>query len=64
MKFWQKIFISSIILFVIVFNVGAYFIVSYSYEFTLQREKESSIREQTVILSSINTSIKNYEKAL
>ena len=61
MKFWQKIFLSTIIIFVIVFNISVYFLTSYSYEFTRKRENESSIREQNVILSSVSLAISNAE---
>lgn len=64
MKFWQKIFLSSIFIFVAAFNIGAYILVSYSYNFSSERETQSSIREQTVISSSINTSINNLESLL
>ncbi len=57
MKFWQKIFFSTFILFFIVFDIGAFILVSYSYNFSLQRETDSGMREQSVILSSVETSI-------
>ncbi len=61
-KFWQKIFLGTFILFVIIFDIGVYYIVSYSYDTSLERETDSAIREEGVILSSITTSIINAER--
>ncbi|MFT8319738.1 MAG: HAMP domain-containing sensor histidine kinase [Bacillus sp. (in: firmicutes)] len=57
MKFWQKIFLSTLIIFIVLFDVAAFVLVSSSYHFNLQREEENSIREQSVILVSIENSI-------
>lgn len=59
MKFWQKIFVSMLLLFVIVFDLGALVLVNNSYQFILKRETENALREQQTILSSLQTSIEN-----
>lgn len=61
MKFWQKIFLGTLIIFIIVFDAGAYILTIYSYNFSRQREIESGIREQSVILSSVTNQIVNLE---
>lgn len=53
MRFWQKIFISMLILFMVIFDIGAYILVSYSYNFNLKRETDNALREQSVISSLI-----------
>ena len=62
MKFWQKIFFSTLIIFIVIFNAGAWIISSHSYEFNLKRETDSVVREQGVILSSVESGINNAEK--
>ena len=62
MKFWQKIFLGTFIIFIIIFDAGVYVIASYSNNFNRQREADSSIREQEVILSSFAKSVNNSEK--
>lgn len=57
MKFWQKIFLGTLIIFTLAFNLGAYILTTYSYHFNLQREQESGIREQSIILSSVTERI-------
>ena len=61
MKFWHKIFIGTFIIFILCFNIGVYYLTSYSYNFNRQRETEHGIREQEVILSSIANRIENAE---
>ena len=61
MRFWQKIFISTFILFFIIFDLGAYVLVSYSSNFMLSREIDGGVREQSVILSAIQTTILEVE---
>lgn len=61
MKFWQKIFFSTFLLFFVVFDIGAFILVRYSYDFSLQRETDSGMREQSVILSSVESSISNVD---
>jgi len=62
MKFRQKIFFSSIFIFMLIFNIGVYIITSYSYKFSLEQETDSAVREQAVILSSVRSGIANTEK--
>jgi signal transduction histidine kinase len=62
MKFWQKIFLGTMIVFIIAFDAGAFFLTSQSYDFMRERETESAIREQSVILSSVANRIANAEK--
>jgi len=64
MKFWQKIFISTFVLFFIAFDVGAYILVDHSYNFSLQRENENAAREQSVILSSVQSRIADIETVI
>ena len=53
MKFWHKVFIGTLLIFIIVIDAGAFFLTSYSYDFIRQRETVIGIREQGVILSSV-----------
>jgi len=62
MKFWQKIFLSTLLIFILIFDTGVLVLVSYSYNFSLQREIDSGVREQGVILSSVYNSISSAEK--
>lgn len=64
MRFWQKIFFSTFILFFVVFDIGAFILVSYSYNFSLQRETDSCMREQSVILSSVENSISEVDSVI
>lgn len=59
MKFWQKIFVSMLLLFVVAFDVGALVLANSSYQFNLKRETDSALREQQTVLSSLQTSIEN-----
>ncbi len=61
MKFWQKIFVGTLIIFVLAFDTGAYILTSHAYDFNRKRETESGIREQSVILSSMTERIANAE---
>ena len=61
MKFWQKIFFGTLVIFMIAFDAGALYLTSHSYNFNRQRETESAVREQTVILSSVSGRIANAE---
>ena len=61
MKLWHKIFIGTILIFIVAFDAGAFYLTSYSYGFTQQRETDNSIREQEVILSSFTSRIANAE---
>jgi len=64
MKFWQKIFFSVLIVFIVVFDAGTFVLTSYSYNFNKQRETESGIREQSVILASVKESLLNSDRIL
>ncbi|WP_223555951.1 sensor histidine kinase [Lysinibacillus sphaericus] len=49
MKFWQKIFIYSLLIFGITFNFGAVFLIQNSYNLNLKREIDRSLVEQSNI---------------
>ncbi|KAJ50943.1 signal transduction histidine kinase, partial [Clostridium tetanomorphum DSM 665] len=54
MKFWQKIFIYSLLLFLISLNFGSIFLIENSHNLNLKREIDRSISEQSNILSGIS----------
>ncbi|MEK4666140.1 sensor histidine kinase [Niallia sp. FSL R7-0271] len=60
MNFWQKIFLSTFFIFITLFDIAAFVLISSSYHFSLQREEENSIREQSIILKSIENSISQF----
>lgn len=62
MKLWKKIFLGTLIIFLFVFDIGAYLLTSFAYEYNRDREIEIGIREQSVILSSVSTSILRAEE--
>ncbi|MCH5300889.1 MAG: HAMP domain-containing histidine kinase [Ruminococcus sp.] len=62
MKLWKKIFLGMFIIFVIAFDMGAFMLTSYSYNYSRDREIETGIREQSVILSSVTSSILRAEE--
>ncbi len=64
MKFWKKIFLCSVVLFTVAFDIGAYILVTKSYEKTIQQEINNSIREQSVIASSIKSNVSSVELLL
>ncbi len=64
MRFWQKIFLSSMILFTITFDLGAFILINNSFDESLEREANNSVREEAVIASSLQSSIANVEKFL
>lgn len=53
MKFWQKIFIYSLLLFLIFFNIGAVFLIQNSHNLSLKREIDRSLSEQSNISAGI-----------
>lgn len=57
MKFWQKIFIYSLILFVIVFNLGAVFLIENSHNLSLQREVDRGLSEHLSVFTGVNVSL-------
>jgi len=61
MKLWQKIFIGTLVIFILAFNAGVLYLTIYSYNFNRQRETENSIREQEMIMSSVSSRISNAE---
>lgn len=61
MKFWQKIFLGTLIIFIVAFDAGAYILTTHAYNFNRQRETENGIREQSVIVSSVTSRIANAE---
>ncbi len=61
MKFWQKILIYSVILFLIMFNIGAYFLIENSHNLSLKRELNRGLSDHLnsyLGVKSIITSIK------
>lgn len=62
MKLWKKIFLGVLIIFFLVFDIGAYLLTYFSYDYSREREIEIGIREQSVILSSVSTSILRAEE--
>ncbi len=64
MKFWIKIFLCSVILYTVTFDIGAYILVSKSYEKTIQQEINNSVREQSVIASAIKSNVSSVEQLL
>lgn len=61
MKFWQKIFLGTLVIFIVAFDAGAFILTTYAYNFSRQREMENGIREQSVIASSVAGRIANAE---
>ncbi|MTI67970.1 MAG: HAMP domain-containing histidine kinase [Firmicutes bacterium] len=53
MKFWQKIFIYSLILFLITFNLGGFFLIENSHNFSLKREMDRGLSEHYSIYTAI-----------
>ncbi|KMN44384.1 sensor histidine kinase [Bacillus sp. LK2] len=53
MKFWQKIFIYSLLIFLITFNFGAVFLIQNSYNLNLKREIDRSLGEQSNVSAGI-----------
>jgi len=61
MKLWQKIFIGTLVIFILTFNAGVLYLTVYSYNFNRQRETENSIREQEMIMSTVKGRIASAE---
>ncbi|MED1093528.1 HAMP domain-containing sensor histidine kinase [Bacillus paramycoides] len=53
MKFWQKIFIFSLLIFLITFNFGAVFLIQNSYNLNLKREIDRSLNDQRNVSAGI-----------
>ncbi|AFS79778.1 signal transduction histidine kinase [Gottschalkia acidurici 9a] len=64
MKFWQKILIYSVILFLVVFNIGAYILIDNSYKLNLKREIDRGLSEHLSIYSGVRSSIISIKNAL
>lgn len=62
MRFWQKIFFSTLLVFILVFDAAALLLTNYSYQFNLEREENNALREHNLILSSLATGVMNAEK--
>ncbi|MCY6369927.1 sensor histidine kinase [Clostridium ganghwense] len=65
MKFWQKIFIYSILLFLVIFNLGACFLIEHTHNLSLKREIDRGLNEHSRIYTAMNFNIKiigNYHK--
>lgn len=62
MKLWKKIFLGALIIFLLVFDIGACLLTSFAYDYIRDREVEIGIREQSVILSAVSTSILRAEE--
>lgn len=54
MKFWQKIFIYSLLLFLIIFNFGAWFLTQNSHNLNLKREIDRSLSEHNNLSAGIS----------
>lgn len=57
MKFWQKAFVLTFLLFVVAFDMGIFLIADYSYRFSLQNYRERSFGEHYFIASSFSTDL-------
>lgn len=53
MKFWQKIFVYSLLIFLITFNFGAVFLIQNSFNLNLKREIDRSLGEQSNVSAGI-----------
>ncbi len=53
MKFWQKIFLYSLLLFLVTFNFGGYFLIEKSHNLNLKREVDRGLSEHFSIYTSI-----------
>ncbi len=54
MKFWQKIFIYSLLLFLLIFNFGGIFLIQNSHNLSLKREIDRSLGEHNNISAEIS----------
>ncbi|MGH4122265.1 MAG: ATP-binding protein [Clostridium sp.] len=54
MKFWQKIFIYSLLLFLVIFNFGGIFLIQNSHNLSLKREIDRSLGEHKNISAGIS----------
>ncbi len=59
MRFWQKIFICTLLLFIVALNIASYILVTNNHRLNLQRERERVLNEYVVVRNSIQSEI-NY----
>lgn len=59
MKFWKKIFVYSLALFLIIFNIGGIFLLENSHNLSLDREIERGLSEHSSIYSGVKMIIKD-----
>ncbi len=57
MKYWQKIFLSTLLLFLTALNVGAYLVSMAAYKTSLESERERSFSEHGFISGAMNDDI-------
>jgi|LSQX01.3.fsa_nt_gb signal transduction histidine kinase len=57
MKFWQKAFVLTLLLFVLAFDTGIFLLADYSYKSSLQNYRERSFGEHYFIASSFSTDL-------
>lgn len=57
MKYWQKIFLSTLILFLVMCNICIYLVVNNVYEYNLGQEREGAVREFEYIADSLERDI-------
>lgn len=57
MKFWQKILIYSLLIFLAAFNAGAYFLIENSHKISMESEIDRSLREQRNIYKGVRSSV-------
>lgn len=62
MKFWQKIFIYSVVIFLIIFNLGAYILIENSHNLNLKRSINRGLEEHSRISTGISFNINLVEK--
>ena len=62
MKFWQKIFVGTLIIFMLVFSASALVLTAYTYDFNKQQETETALREHNVIVSLLSNRISSIEQ--
>ncbi|MFD3268561.1 hypothetical protein ACE3MS_00185 [Paenibacillus dendritiformis] len=55
MKFWQKICLFSIMVFVIIFNLASVFIIERNHAKLLKQELNATLRESLSIRSTVET---------
>jgi signal transduction histidine kinase len=57
MRFWHKIFLGTLVLFIAAFDIGAGVLISRSSAYGFERERDAAVREQALILSSTSALI-------